>query len=157
MRIVRAHAKMADHAAGLQLLGVLHHRAFKDRAEILLAVHIVDHAHVDVVGLEALQQVGKGPLCLFNVPGTGVLPVLEYRTQMALDDKFFPPALQSDSQVAAGGCLGHEDVDVVDAALLRGIHDRGTLLGGQAVEPFAAQTDFAYLQAGAAQRSVLHR
>lgn len=154
--IVGAHADMADYAVFLQHLGVGENGALKYGAEVLLAVHIVDHTYINIVGVETLQQILKGAAGLFDVSGAGVLPVLKYGAQMPLDDKFLPASLQSHTQVAAGGGLGHENVDVVDALFLCCVYNGGALLSGQAVEPLAAQTDFADPQSGAAQCPVFH-
>lgn len=78
-----AHANVADHAGFPQFPGVGQNRSFKDGAEVLLAVHIVNHPYINVVGVQALQQIFEGAFCFFYIPGTGILPVLKYGAQMA--------------------------------------------------------------------------
>lgn len=53
--IMRTHADMADHTIFLQISGIFQHRAVKNRLKILFAVHIMDHAHIDVIRLQTLQ------------------------------------------------------------------------------------------------------
>ena len=105
----------------------------------------MDHANIDIVGMQTLQQISKGTLCLFDITGTGVLTILIDGAEMTLDDKLIPASLQGNAEVITGRSLRHEDVNVVDSMLLRCIHDRRTFFCGQAVEPLAAQTNLADL------------
>ena len=154
--VVGAHADVADHAVLFQFPGVGQHRPLKDRAEVLLTVHIVDHTHINIVGMQAFQQVCKGAFCFFDIPGTGILSVFKDGAQMSLNDKLLPASLQGKAQISAGGSLGHENIDVIDAFFLRSVYNGAALPGGQAVEPLAAQTDLADTQSGAAQCPVFH-
>ena len=136
---------MPDHALFLQFLCVFQDRSFKNSLEILLTINVMDHAHIDIVGMQAFQKIGKGTLCLFDITGAGVLAILIDGAEMSLDDKLIPAFLQGNAQVITGRSLGHENVNVVDPLLLRRIHDGRTFFGGQAVEPLAAQSDLADL------------
>ena len=125
-----AHADVADHTALLQFLGVSQDRAFKDGTKILLAVYIVNHAHINIVGVQTLQQVLKGSFGFFDLPGAGILPVLKYGAQMSLKDELLPATLQGKPQMTAGRGLGHENIDIVDAFFLRRVYNGGALLSG---------------------------
>ena len=84
---------MPDHALILQFLCIFQDRSFKNGLEIFFTVNVVDHANVDIVGMQALQQIGKGTLCLFDITGTGVLTILINGAEMSLDDKLIPTSL----------------------------------------------------------------
>lgn len=105
----------------------------------------MDHANVDIVGMQVLQQIGKRTLCLFDVTGTSVLAIFVDGAEVSLNDKLIPASLQGNAKVIPGGSLRHEDVDVVDPMLLCRINDCCAFFGGQAVEPLAAQPDLADL------------
>ena len=59
MGIVGAHTDVADDPFSFQFLGVGQNRPLKDRAEILFAVYIVDHAHINIVGVRRSSRSSK--------------------------------------------------------------------------------------------------
>ena len=156
MGIVGTHADMPDNTLFLQFLRVFQDRTFKNGLEILFTVNIMDHANIDIVGVQAFQKICKGTLCLFYITGTSVLTIFIDGAKMSLNDKLIPASLQGNAEVITGRSLRHEDVDVVDSMLLCRIHDCRAFFGGQAVEPLAAQTDFANFQTGSPQNSIIH-
>ena len=130
MRIVGTHADIPDTAALFQFLRVGQDRAIKHCPEVLFTVHIVNHAHIDVIGLKPCQQILKRAFCLFNIPGACILSVFKHGAQMPLDYKLVPPPLQCFPQIIPGGRLRHEDVDIVDPLLLRCIRNSAAFFGG---------------------------
>ena len=147
---------MADFALGLQGLGVLHHGAVLDGLPVGQGVHIVDHAHVDEVRAQTLQQIPKPGAHLVHVPGALVLAVLPDGAQMALEQEFVPPPLQRAAQAGAHPGVRGVQVDVVDPQALggvqQGLHQRAAVVH----EALAAHADLAHPQAGAAQLSFFH-
>ena len=64
-------------------------------------VHIVYHADIQIVGIEACQLVFEGGDCLVDVACTQILVVFPGGAQMSLDDKLLTAACQRFADVAA--------------------------------------------------------
>ena len=154
--IVGAHADVADDPLGLELFYIVQEGPVHSPVPVGLGVHKVDHAQVDIVGLEPFQQVLKGRPALPHIPGADILPVLPGGADVALDVPALPPPGQGQAQAGAHLGIRHPAVQNIDAQLLRPHQHRFALPGGVALHPFRAEADFADHQPGFAQSAVIH-
>lgn len=154
--VVAAEAYVLDFALFLQLEDVVEEGRVLYLLPFLVAVGDVDHAHLDVVGLQAGEEVLEAGLHLLEVACAGVLAVFVDGADVALDDHLVAAALEGVADVGARLGVGVVDVDVVHAAVQRHGHqlERGGAV--QLLESAAADTDFADLEARGTQRAVLH-
>ena len=123
---------------------------------LLVAVGDVNHAHLDVVGLQAVEEVLEAGLALLHVAGAGVLAVLIDGADVALDDHLVAATLQGVADVGTrlGGAV--VDVDIVHAAVEGHRHQLERCRAVQLLEAAASDAYLAHLKTGGAQRTVLH-
>ena len=155
--IVGGKADVSDGARLLEFLHVAPERPGHDLLELLDLVHVMDHAEVHVVGMEARQQVLEGGLDLIEVARAYVLLALPRGAKVPLNGPAVSTAELPErvAQVGAARGVGHPAVEYVDARVLAGARDSERFLE-RAVHPFAAKADLADLEPRAAKRAVLH-
>ena len=148
---------MVDGTGLLELLHVVPERAGHNLFELLDLVHVVNHAEVHVVGMEALKQVLEGGLDLVEVARAYVLLALPRGAELPLDNPALATVelLKRVAQVGAARGVGHPAIEDVDARILAGARDGDRFLE-RAVHPFAAKADLADLEPCVAKRAVLH-
>ena len=146
--IVGRKADVADGARRLQLFYVFDVGAVHAQIPVLLCVHVVDHAEVDVVRAEALQQVLKGRLYELHVPGAHILAVLMGGADVTLHKPLFPVALEGFADDVPGLRIGHPAIDDVDALFLRVPDEFHGFLELVALQPLAAESDLAHFESG---------
>ena len=123
--------------------------AVHDLPELVHAVHVMDHAEVHVVGMEAREQVLEGGPHVLHLARAHVLAVLPCRAEMPLDH----PAVagthlrEGVAQVRAARGVGHPAVEDVHARRVRPLEHRAGLLD-RLVHPLAAEADLAHRDAG---------
>ena len=156
-RIVGGKTDVTDGAGLLELLHVAPERAGHNLLELLDLIHVVNHAKVHVVGMEALKQVLEGGLDLVEVARAHVLLALPRGAEVPLDNPALATAelLKRVAQVGAARGVGHPTIEDVDARILAGARDGDRFLE-RAVHPFAAKADLADLEPRVAKRAVLH-
>lgn len=154
--VVAAEADVFDFPLFLQLEYVFEEGRALDGFPLLVAVGDVDHAHLDVVGLEAGEEILKALAAFFHIACAAVLAVLVDGADVALDNHLIAAALQGVADVGARLGCAVVDVDVVHAAVERHSHQLKRSRTVQVLESAAADADFADLEAGGTQRAVLH-
>ncbi len=88
MGVVAAHADAADGPSGFQLLRVGHDWAVCHLVPIFQGIHMSGSSHINIVGAQPFQHVGKSGFYFFYAAGPLVLAVLPNGAQMPLQDKF---------------------------------------------------------------------
>ena len=147
---------VSDAAQPLLLDDVVHKAAVQHRVPVVGAIHEMDHAEVDIVGMETGQKILKGLLDGGDVTHAEVTAVPPCRAQMSLNDPLFPILADGVSHKGADVGLGHEAVQHVDARLTGGVYHRKDLLLALALQPLTAKRDLTDGQACISQLSVLH-
>lgn len=155
-RIVGTGADRPDRAFALELLRVLEEVGFKDAAEILGGVDEKEHPEVDVVGVQAAQQVFKIFPAGREVAADVVLPVQVDRADVALNHHPVPPSGQRAADVGTHLLAGHEEVHQVDAVVERRMDGLLHRRVGLVVEVLTAEPDDAGGKAGSADFAVFH-
>ena len=61
-----------------------------DLLPLFLRIHVVDHANVDIVGLQPFQQILEGRAHVAHVPRPVILLILPGSADMALDVPLLP-------------------------------------------------------------------
>ena len=153
---MRADANMADDTGLFEAYDVVQIIRVLDLRPILLGVHIVDHAEIDVVRLQALQKVFERRAHVLYVSASKILTVLPGGADVALDipvAAVVPDAFTDD----VPGCrVCHPAVENVDA-LCGGVVDQlNALCLGVPLQPFPTEADLTDLQPGLSQSSVPH-
>ncbi len=151
-----AHADVADDAPLFLPLYIGQKLPFHHLAELLLAVHKVNHAQVDVVRLQPGEQILEGLLHLGHLPGADILPLLPGGAKMPLDNPLLPVALDGVANFGAHLWVGHPAVQDVDAIAFAPLDDGRDLFLVVALQPLGAQAYLTDLQAGAAQFPITH-
>ena len=149
-------AEEADHAAALELLAVVDVLAAKGEVVVLLRIDEVHHAQVDVVRVEAGQEVADVLVAELDVAGAQVLALLQDRADVPLQEDVLAAGAQRVAHVGADVGLGHEHVHDVDAGLHRRAHHG---LGGGKVRVghvLAAKADAADAQSRLSEVPVFH-
>ena len=146
-RVVAAHAYVAYLALGLQPLGNLDNLVVEDRVKILLGIDVVNHAHIDMVGAQLLEQGVERLDGLLRVAGAQVLVVLPGGAQVSLYDEAVAAALQCLPDVVAQVGVRRVEVDKVDAPvdgkvevglhLLSAFVDKALTAEGNGTYPYA--------------------
>ena len=148
---------MADRARGLELLDVAQVGAVvEDVRELLGRVDVVDHAEVDVVGAEAVEQILERALHRLDLAGADVLAALPRGAEMPLDDPVLAVAGDGVADHGADARVAHPAVEDVHALLAGRRHDGRDLLGALVLEPLPADADLGNPELRPAQPAVLH-
>ena len=156
LRVMGADANMADDTGLFEAHDVIQIIRVLDLGPILLGVHIVDHAEIDVVRLQALQKVFKRRAHVLYVSASKILTVLPGGADVALDipvAAVVPDAFADD----VPGCrVCHPAVENVDP-LCGGVVDQlNALCLGVPLQPFPTEANLTDLQPGLSQSSVPH-
>ena len=92
------------------------------------------------------------------IAAAAVLAVLPDGADVTLKDDIGIGAFgEGEADVGTDVGLGHEDVEDVDAGVDSGEDDGADVLGGLALQVFAAETDGRYGKAGAAEGTIDHK
>ena len=154
--IMAAEAYVFYLALFLQLEDIVEEGRVLYLLPLLVAVGDVNHAHLDVVGLQAVEEVLEAGLALLHVAGAGVLAVLIDGADVALDNHLVAATLQGVADVGTrlGGAV--VDVDIVHAAVEGHRHQLERCRAVQLLEAAASDAYLAHLKTGGAQRTILH-
>ncbi len=155
LRVVAGKADGPDAPGGLQLLGVGQHLP-PAHLPVRQAVHVVNHPHVQVAGIQQAQLLLKPRPHFLHLAGAPVLPLVPDGADMPLQDKFFPPSPDGLPHGGAHLRVGGVKVYAVAAPCQEGVQHLPDRLPGFFQKPLASNAHFAHLDAGAAQRSPLH-
>ena len=147
---------MTDDALGLELLHIVAVGSFQAALELVEVVDVMHHAQLNVVGVEAREQVVKGNLALFHVARAHVLAVLPGGANVTLHNPMPRVLGTSVSQTRANLGVAHPAVHDVDAQLGGTQRDGARLIGAHAVEPLPAKADLGHLQIRTAKPSIVH-
>ena len=151
-----AHADMTDHALFLLLFDVGQKFSLHDAVKFRLLIHEMNHSEIDIIGLKACKQIGKGFLHLIHISGAHILAVLPGGAEVSLDDPFFPSSLQGVSDIGTDIGFGHPAVQNIDSKAFAAVDDRFYLFRIVPFQPLRAEPDLAHLQACFPQFSVPH-
>ena len=128
----------------------------ENRIEVGLVVDHMDHADIDVIGSEPVEQVLKKELRFGKVERPAVLAVFPDGAEVALHDGTVPPPRQSPADVRPDIRLRHENIEQIDPRVERGVHSPLHNCGLLAFEVFTAESDFRNRDSGSAELSVNH-
>ena len=154
--VVAGQADVADATGDLQLSGIVQDAVSDDGFPVAHGVAVMDHTHVQIVGVQELHHLLETGLDLIQVSRAKILPVFPDGADVGLDEEFFPPALQRPAHRRTHLRIGGIEVKVVDPQFLGPVKEPGghcvSILG----EPLTAQSDDAGPEAGVAQLPVFH-
>ena len=156
LRVVRADTDMANRSAVFQFHDVVQIFGVLNLLPFPLGIHIVNHAQIDIVRLKAFQKIFKSRADVLHVPRPEVLLILPCRTDMPLNIPLaavLPNALADD---ISGLRVCHPAVQNVDPLRGRIANQVDAFRLRMALQPLAAESDFADLQSRFAQSSIVH-
>ena len=155
-RIVGAHAKMVYTPAALQLQGVVDHGPVEDRFKIRLAVDVMDHAHIQILGAKQMHHCLKGLFGHLCIAGAHILPVNPGRAEMPLNIDVRAARRNGAPEIFPHLGLRVVEIKIVDAAFQRGRDQADGVLTRHTDQAFAAHADLAGQNAGIAKFSIVH-
>ena len=156
LRVVRAEADVVDDAGLFELHHVGKIVGVQDLLPLLLGVHVVDHAEVDVIGLQARQQILERRAHIDQIARAVILPVLPCRAEMALNVPVGAVIPDAQTDDVPGLRVRHPAVKNVDAGVGGVMDQLHTFFLRMALEPFRAEADLTDLQPCFPQSSRLH-
>ena len=128
-----------------------------DLLPLLLRVDVVDHAQVDVVGLQAGQQVLKGGADVGHVAGAVILAAFPCGADVPLNVPLIAVFVDTLADDVAGLGVSHPAIQDVDALGGCVLDQRDAFFFGVALQPLAAKADLADLQVCLAQSAGFHK
>jgi len=123
---------------------------------VLLLVAVMEKDHVDIIGLQAAQEVVKVAVADGHIARLGVLAVLDASAEVGRDERLLPAAAEAGPHHVAEGGLGVEHVHIVDAAVQGGVDDGAGVGAGLVEQVLGAEADGADLLVRAAEAAELH-
>ena len=148
---------MPDLASGQKLAHVGDEGAVHDGTELVAGVHVVDHAQLHVVGVQAREQILEGRAHLIQLAGAHVLAVLPGTADVPLDDPLIARRLKRLAEGRAHRRVAHPAVHDVHAGR-RAPGGHGVHLGLlHLADPLGPEPDDARAKARTAQLPIFHR
>ena len=155
-RVMRADADMADYAAVFQLHNIVQIFGMLNLLPFFFGIHIVNHAQIDIIRLQTLQQVFKGGTDIFHLSRAEILRVLPGGADVPLNVPLaavFSDAVANDIPRLR---IGHPAVQDVDSLRGRITDQVDAFRLRVTLQPFSAESDFAHLQPCFSQSSEFH-
>ena len=148
--VMGTHADRADDPFFLQREGIPHHVALFQRVPVGFPIDKMQHADVDVVGLQTFEQVFEICNAFADVAADLVLSVHPAGANVSLDDDVFAASAERFADVGTHIGFAHEDVEKVDSRVQRGVDDGFYKFIVLPLHVFAAEGDLADGHAGSA-------